>query len=372
MNPGEQRVTTPDEGLGARELIGKYRLIRELGRGGMGVVYLAVDTSLGREVALKALHPALTVDMPFLLRFREEAKAIAAVTHPNIVRIHAFDCIDGQYVIDMEYVPKGSMAKYMTTPLAPPMAVHVIRQVLLGLAACHARGIIHRDIKPSNLLLAEDERVLVGDFGLAKLFSSEESSVVVSSSGLFLGTPRYAAPEAWNGDPPCAAWDVYACGVVLYEALAGMPPFDGRTPLQLAQQMATCQFMPIDAIITDISPRLAQFLHTLLERDAARRPRDAGEALALMRELGVDQESEKSARTPWPPRSRAGRKSSRRSRRRVMSKKLCRPRREIESCPWRLQVSSSVSQPLRFGRRSNTLAATRLEQYPPRRRSKQA
>lgn len=184
--------------------VGKYRILRELGRGGMGVVYLAEDTRLQREVALKLLHPALTLDRGFVDRFATEARAIAALTHPGIVRVHAFEEVDGCHLIDMEYVDGRSLDQVIARgPVSGKDTLNIIARVLEALAACHARGMVHRDIKPSNILIGYDGRILLSDFGLAMSFALASTSGATSSC--FIGTPKYAPPESWDRVLPSPA-----------------------------------------------------------------------------------------------------------------------------------------------------------------------
>lgn len=206
-------------------LAGRYSLIRELGRGGMGVVFLAREVALDRLVAIKLLPPALAREDRYRERFLREARTAAGLAHPNIVPIHAVEA-DGDMVwFAMEYVAGESLGERVRQrgPLATADALRVLQQVAWALAHAHARGVIHRDVKPDNVLLEEgSDRVLVTDFGIAG-----RSDSATSSPGF--GTPHYQSPEQADGRPPDARADVYALGVTAWVALTGRRPFEGAT-----------------------------------------------------------------------------------------------------------------------------------------------
>ena len=263
--------------------MGKYRLLSELGRGGMGVVYLAEDTRLCRRVALKVLHPALMLDSGFVKGFVSEAQAIASMTHPGIVRVHAFEEIEGKNLIDMEYVDGKSLDKIIARgSLNTEEALGIVVHILEALAACHLRGMVHRDIKPANILVAYDGRVLLSDFGLA--MSVGLASVSAASSSCFIGTPKYAPPESWDKATPSPAGDVYSAGLVLLELLAGETPFDGDSPLEIMRKIVDPAPIPVRELLPDISEELAALLTAMLDAEPRYRPADAGAALERLRE----------------------------------------------------------------------------------------
>jgi len=274
---------------------GKYRILRLIGRGGMGVVYLAEDQTLGREVALKVLDRSVTASGDFAARFRVEARTIAGLEHPFIIRIHALEQIDEELAIDMEFVSGGSVADAEKAgPIPATLALGHLRDTLLALACCHEEGIIHRDVKPSNLLIRGDGHVVLSDFGLAKLLAEYQTESIAqrTSSGLFLGTPRYAPPEAWDGQPPTPAWDVFSTGMVLYEAIAGATPYSADTPLSLMKEMIEKRIPPLSEVVEGVSPELSELAADMLARVPEDRPPDAGEVLARLStlpELSADQ-----------------------------------------------------------------------------------
>ena len=213
--------------------LGKYEIIKELGRGGFGIVYQARDSVLKRAVALKVLHPALTVDPQFLARFQIEAELAAQMEHPNIVPIYDFNQIDGRYVITMGLMARGSLKDHLASYGA--MNVHqsktMLEQVASGLAYAHERDVIHRDLKPGNILIDAQGVARISDFGFAKARSAD--SLSLSMAGSLLGTPSYMAPEIWEGKPASPRSDIYSLGCIAHEMLTGSQLFQGETPVQV-------------------------------------------------------------------------------------------------------------------------------------------
>ncbi len=212
-------------------MLGKYKVVALLGKGGFGTVYRAIDTTLDREVAIKVLHPQLTTDSVFVERFRNEAKTLASLRHPNIVGVYEIaESNEGRVFIVMEYMPKGSLRDRIAQGKLPcAETLTILRQACAGLEAAHQKGFVHRDIKPANILFNEAGQAVVSDFGLARVVQT--SSIASQSSIGGVGTPHYKAPELWRGKPPASpATDVYALGCVLYEMLAGKVLFGGETP----------------------------------------------------------------------------------------------------------------------------------------------
>lgn len=260
---------------------GKYSIVRELGRGSMGVVYLAEDQSLGRQVALKVLTPSLSTDEDFAARFRLEARSIASLNHPHVVRVHNLDEIDGLLTIDMEFLEGGDLFAHLSRGMSYSEIVHVGAQVLSALDACHQRDVIHRDVKPTNILLDAHGLAKVADFGLAKMLETQMNASYVSlrTSGYFLGTPRYAPPEAWDAFEPDPAWDIYSLGVVLYEALSGRPPYKSNTPMSLVKEMVEKEVAPLRTAVPEVSTPLADVVDSMIAKQRDRRPQSALEAL---------------------------------------------------------------------------------------------
>ena len=218
------------------DLVGKYRIIGLLGQGGMGEVFLAEDTNLNRNVALKVLQGNLSSDEHFKSQFRQEARSISSIVHPNIVQIHNMEELDGRLFIDMEFGEGQSFSDMIKAgPVPSHLASSVALDVLHGLSTCHKAGVIHRDIKPSNVLLTTTGQGKIVDFGIAKALADSSSKALKNSSSTttYMGTPRYTPPEAFDGVIADPRWDLYALGIMLYESLTGKPAYTSTTMFSL-------------------------------------------------------------------------------------------------------------------------------------------
>lgn len=273
-------IFTPDE------RVGKYRIIGQLGQGGMGEVYLAEDVNLHREVALKILQKSLSGDEKFKEQFRHEARSISRIVHPNIVQIHNMEEIDGRLVIDMEYVEGQSFSNVIKKgPVAPHLVSSVALDVLHGLSVCHQAGVVHRDIKPSNILLTVGGQAKIVDFGIAKALadSSAASLETSASTTIYMGTPRYTPPEAWDGAAATPQWDLYALGIMLYEALNGKPAFNARTMYSLMREVFENPLPPIRENVNSVSTEFAEFIDALVHPDPACRCENSTLALTQLK-----------------------------------------------------------------------------------------
>src|SRR5262245_54854127 len=220
-------------------MLGHFRLIRELGRGAMGEVYLAQDVKLGRQVALKLLPTAFQRDSERARRFEREARVAAALNHPNIVTVHEVGEWEGRSFIATEFVQGETLAQKLSRGRFPVAeAAHVGAQIVKALVVAHEAGIIHRDLKPANIMVRADGTVKVLDFGLARLSqpvampaAADETETMLTQAGVVLGTPAYMAPELWEGKPADARSDIYAFGCVLYEMLTGKRVTQQRRPV---------------------------------------------------------------------------------------------------------------------------------------------
>src|ERR1700684_2521019 len=223
--------------LAGRLLDGRYAVTARIAHGGMATVYLAMDTRLDREVALKVMHAELARDDDFVRRFIGEAKSVARLSHQNVVAVYDQGA-DGPFLyLAMEYVPGRTLKDLLREQgrLSPGAALDIIPGVLDGLAAAHASGIVHRDVKPENVLLTPDGRIKVADFGLARA----QAAAAHTRSGLIIGTVAYLAPELVTGGVPIGPRaDVYSAGVLLFELLTGRQPYTGETPISVAYQHA--------------------------------------------------------------------------------------------------------------------------------------
>lgn len=252
-----------------RALAGRYSLVRELGRGGMGVVFLARDVALDRLVAIKLLPPGLSVDPVFRERFLNEARMAASLAHPHIVPIHAVETHGDLVCFVMSFVDGESLGQRVRRrgPLGAGEVARIMQEVAWALAHAHARGIVHRDVKPDNILLdGESGRALVTDFGIARA-----SAAAPATPDGPAGTPHYLSPEQIAGSPGDARSDLYALGVTAWFGLTGGHPFDAPTLSSLLVQQATSPAPRLLAVAPAVPPRLANAVDRCLERHSADR-----------------------------------------------------------------------------------------------------
>jgi serine/threonine protein kinase len=211
----------------------RWRILSELGRGGMGEVYLAEHVKLARKEALKILMPSLATDAQFVARFRREARAVNRLRHPNIIAVYDFGQLpDGRFYLAMEYADGQSVYKLLKRDehFAVPRALGVLGQLAYAVHHAHSRGVLHRDLKPDNLILLEDETLKVLDFGIAKIVSLDNvESVAVSTGNQVWGSPRYMAPERVRGVGKDPRSDIYSIGCIAFELVVGVPPFLGTS-----------------------------------------------------------------------------------------------------------------------------------------------
>lgn len=270
--------TTLDDPLVGQTLDGRYRVDARIAAGGMATVYRAVDTRLDRVLALKVMHPALAADGGFVDRFIREAKSVARLAHPNVVAV--FDQgTDGPYTyLAMEYVSGCTLRDVLRErgALQPRAALDILEPVLAALGAAHRAGFVHRDMKPENVLIGDDGRVKVADFGLVRSVDS-----VTSTTGSVLGTVSYLAPEQIESGTGDTRVDVYACGVVLYEMLTGAKPHSGATPAQVLYQHLHEDVPPPSAAVPGLPAGLDELVAYATARDPELRPFDAAALLGL-------------------------------------------------------------------------------------------
>ncbi|MEU9316537.1 Stk1 family PASTA domain-containing Ser/Thr kinase [Streptomyces sp. NPDC048295] len=273
--------TTLQDPLVGQLLDGRYRVDARIAVGGMATVYRAVDTRLDRVLALKVMHPALATDVSFVERFIREAKSVARLAHPNVVAV--FDQgAQGQYVyLAMEYVAGCTLRDVLRDrgALQPRAALDILEPVLAALGAAHRAGFVHRDMKPENVLIGDDGRVKVADFGLVRAVGA-----VTDTTGSLLGTVSYLAPEQIEDGTADTRTDVYACGVVLYEMLTGSKPHGGDTPAQVLYQHLNEAVPPPSAAVPGLPDALDGLVASATARDPELRPFDAVELLAGTRE----------------------------------------------------------------------------------------
>ena len=257
----------------------RYRVVKRLGSGGMADVYCAEDSQLGRRVALKVLNTRFAEDPGFVERFHREASSAAGLQHPNIVAIFDRGEWDGTYYIAMEYVEGRTLKEVVREKgLAPPdAAIDITLQILRAARYAHKSGIVHRDIKPHNVLIDQEGRVRVADFGIARAGTSD-----MTETGSIMGTAQYISPEQAQGRPVDARSDLYSIGVVLYELLTGRVPFDAESPVTVALMQVNEPPIPPMEIKPDIPPALDAIVMRAIEKDPARRFADADEFIAAL------------------------------------------------------------------------------------------
>ncbi len=275
--------TTLQDPLLGQALDGRYLIESRIAVGGMATVYRAVDTRLDRVLAVKVMHPALATDGAFVDRFIREAKSVARLDHPNVVSV--FDQgNDGSHVyLAMEYVAGCTLRDVLRErgALQPRAALDIVEPVLAALGAAHRAGLVHRDMKPENVLIGDDGRVKVADFGLVRAVGTDTTS----STGSVLGTVSYLAPEQIQDGVTDQRSDVYACGILLYEMLTGSKPYSGGTPAQVLYQHLHEDVPPPSGLAGDVAPELDALVLAASSRDPQRRPDDAVEMLAAVREV---------------------------------------------------------------------------------------
>ncbi|MFV0463238.1 MAG: PASTA domain-containing protein [Nostocoides sp.] len=266
-----------------REVDGRYRVLRRLAEGGMAVVYLAVDLRLDREIALKMLYPHLAADPQFVGRFRREAQSAARLSHPHLVAVFDQFQDDGDQFLAMEYVPGTTMADVVRRegPMTARRAAGIILPVLDALGYAHGEGFLHRDVKPENVLIRRDGVVKVADFGLARTITSQTST---SATGVVLGTAAYLSPEQVEHGVADARSDVYAAGLLLFEALTGTKAFRGDNPIHVAYQHVHGGVPAMTERVDAVPAELAHLLTRATSRDPDDRPADGRAMATLMRQ----------------------------------------------------------------------------------------
>jgi predicted Ser/Thr protein kinase len=251
------------------ERIGDYEIRRLLGRGGMGAVYLAHDHALDRRVALKILPRRLSADPEIVARFQREAMAMAKLRHPNLMHIYSVGEHKGHPFFAMEYIKGSTLSSVVRKAgsLPPEEAAHILAEIISALVKVHGQGLIHRDIKPGNIMIDEDGRAVLMDFGLARA----ESDVGLTADHTVLGTPNYMSPEQAKGAHIDARTDLYSLGVVLYEMLAGRPPFQGKTSFEVLRQQIETPVPPPSRSNPTVPAVLDRIVARATEKEPANR-----------------------------------------------------------------------------------------------------
>ncbi|MFI0445024.1 Stk1 family PASTA domain-containing Ser/Thr kinase [Actinomadura sp. 6N118] len=264
-------------------LDGRYRIESRIARGGMATVYVARDIRLDREIALKVMHSHLAADDDFVRRFIGEAKAAAALSHPNVVAVYD-QRTDGEHVfLVMEYVPGRTLRDLLDERgrLGPREALEILQPVLAALGAAHRSGLVHRDVKPENVLITDDGQIKVADFGLARA----ESASKMTQTGLIIGTVGYLSPEQVLKGSADVRSDVYAAGVLLFELITGFLPHQGDSPLAVAYKHVNESVPAPSTVVPGLTPEIDLLVTRSTSHDPARRPQDANQFLAATAEV---------------------------------------------------------------------------------------
>ncbi len=274
------QAAAAEDSLIGLALDNKYRIVRVIGRGGMGVVYEAEHTTLGKRVAIKLMLEKYTGDSEAVARFTREALAASRIGNPHIIDVMDIGTApDGRSFVVMELLSGSPLSKIIEDggPMPPPRAIAIMRQVLKAVGAAHAKGIVHRDLKPDNIFILDHDSsadfVKLLDFGISKMIDPDlqVAATKLTTTGVVMGTPLYMAPEQAMGVEIDHLADIYACGVIMYELLAGKPPFDGATYAVLVAKLLTQEPPFLTEYRPGLSPKLVAAVHRALEKDPAKR-----------------------------------------------------------------------------------------------------
>ena len=337
-------------------------LSKRIGRGGMADVFLGRDRLLDRQVAIKVLFPEFAVDPNFVERFRREAQAAANLSHPNIVSVYDWGKHSGTYFIAMEYVEGRTLADILRSNghVTAKQAAEIASEVAAALGFAHEAGLVHRDIKPANILIGSNGQVKVADFGIARAMNAPTESNL-TQAGAVMGTATYFSPEQAQGAQPDPRSDLYSLGIVMYEMVAGRPPFTGENPVSIAYKQVHDHPQPLNQLVADVPRPYEAIVAKLLAKDPKVRYADGRRA----------------ARRPAPlPQRRAGAGAGRRHRRRPGGRRRrrrprpCSARRPARPCRWPPRRLPAHGRPGRgaAGRRSSRPAPRRRPATTSRRR----
>src|SRR5437764_8215382 len=297
-------ATTDSSDALVGKLISHYRIESLIGIGGMGEVYLARDEGLGRKAALKLLPDSLTIDETQLGRFKNEARTASALNHPNILTVYEIGAEGNVQFIATEFIEGVTLRASLTSGrMNPHSALEIAVQVASALAAAHDAGVVHRDIKPENIMLRPDGYAKVLDFGIAKLTERpalddhrvETTALLQTRRGLVLGTAHYMSPEQARGQKVDARSDIWSLGVVLYEMVAGSPPFRGETPSDCIASILTTEPPPLSGVLANVPLKLESILQKALRKNSDERYQTIKEMLADLRNLKGELEAESSS-----------------------------------------------------------------------------
>src|SRR3954465_6263938 len=255
--------------------VGRYEILREVGRGGMAMVYLARQSDLDRFVALKELGAFHASDPSFAQRFLRESRVAGSLSHPNIVTVHDYFEHEGTPYIAMEYVERGSLRPYVGKITPAPMG-GVLEGLLAGLTNAEQNGIVHRDLKPENLMVTSDGRVKIADFGIAKATTKMQTGAFLTATGTTVGTPTYMAPEQAMAQDIGPWTDLYSVGCVAFELFTGNVPFhDSDAPMAILLRHVNEPIPPVKSIVPEVDQRISDWIEGLLVKEPSQRTQSA-------------------------------------------------------------------------------------------------
>ena len=262
---------------------GRYQIIEELGKGGMGKVYKAIDKEINAKVALKLIKPEISADNKTIERFRNELKIARDISHKNVCRMYDLNKVKGSYFITMEYISGEDLRSFLrrSRQLAIATAIAIAKQVCEGLSEAHKSGVVHRDLKPGNIMIDKDGNARIMDFGIARSLKTKG----ITGEGVMIGTPEYMSPEQVEGRDVDQRSDIYSFGVILYEMVTGRVPFEGDTPLSIAVKHKTETPREPKELNNQIPEDLSRLILRCMEKDKEKRYPQAGELLSQLNNL---------------------------------------------------------------------------------------
>ncbi len=264
--------------------LGRYQLMKQVGRGGMAAVFLATDIQTRRQVAIKVLSTQPVSTDQYKSRFRQEAKSLAQLSHPNIVRVLDYGEVGGRPYLVLEWMGGGTLANRMGKPIQYQEAAKLLLPIARALEYAHGQGVIHRDVKPSNILLSDIGEPLLSDFGIAKSLA-QQPSPDLTGPGTGIGTPEYMAPEQGLGQPVDQRADIYSLGVILFELVSGRKPYVADTPLGTMMQATTQPLPRVREIAPEVPEEVERVLFKALAKDPAKRYQSMGELASILEKL---------------------------------------------------------------------------------------
>ena len=268
------------------ESVGRYHILERLGEGGMAVVYKAFDTRLQRNVALKMILPGQQQSEKFLARFEQEAKALASLSHPHIVKVLDYGDHEGVPYLVMEYMPGGTLKQKLGgIPVEPQGAAGRLAPIAAALDYAHRQGIVHRDVKPANILITHSGEPMLSDFGVAKILENQGTTLDLTGAGVGIGTPEYMAPEQGLGHGVDGRADIYALGIVFYEMVTGRRPYEADTPMAVLLKKTTEPLPRPTSFVPELPEYVEQVLLKALQKDPVRRYQSMQELAAALADI---------------------------------------------------------------------------------------